>query len=231
MLFRVIILAPIMCVGGVAMSMQKNAQLAWVIIACMPLIVVFLVIIMRRAFPIFKSVQSKLDQVNLVMRENITGVRVIRAFTAEGREEKRFEEANEIMTQTSIKSQTLLSTLMPILMLIVNLGTIAVVWFGGQQIAQGSLAVGDLMAFIQYLVLIMYALVMMSMIFAMMPRASVCADRINEVMDIKPDIVNSKNPQTPQEKTGVVEFKNVTFRYGDAEKSVVSNISFSAQPG
>ena len=231
MLFRVIILAPIMCIGGVAMSMQKNAQLAWVIIACMPLIVVFLVLIMRRAFPVFKSVQTKLDKLNLVMRENVTGVRVIRAFTAEEREEKRFEEANEVMTQTSIKSQTLLSTLMPILMLIVNLGTIAVVWFGGQQIAQGSLAVGDLMAFIQYLVLIMYALVMMSMIFAMMPRASVCADRINEVMEIKPDIVNSKNPQTPQEKTGIVEFRDVTFKYGDAENPAIANISFTAKPG
>ncbi|MEA4854430.1 MAG: ABC transporter ATP-binding protein [Christensenella sp.] len=231
MMFRVIILAPIMCVGGIAMALQKNMQLAMVIIACMPLIVAFLVIVMRKVFPIFRSVQSKLDHLNLIMRENVTGVRVIRAFTAEKREEERFAKANAELTKTSVKSQVLLSTLMPLLMLIVNLGTIAVVWFGGQQIAQGSLMVGDLMAFIQYLVLIMYALVMMSLIFAMMPRASVCADRINEVMAITPNIKESTNPKAPKDRTGEVEFRDVTFRYGGAENPAVSNISFTAKPG
>ncbi len=231
MMFRVVVLAPIMCIGGVTLAMQKNMQLAWVIIACMPLVVVFLVLVMRKAFPVFRSMQAKLDGLNVVMRENVTGVRVIRAFTAEEREEKRFEDANGVLTQTSIRSQILMSTLMPLLMLIINVGTIAVVWFGGQQIAQGTLEVGDLMAFIQYLVLIMYALVMMSMIFAMMPRASVCADRINEVMDTEIDIRESKMPKTPEERTGVVEFRNVTFRYGDAEKPAISNISFQAEPG
>lgn len=231
MMFRVVVLAPIMCIGGVTLAMQKNMQLAWVIIACMPLVVVFLVLVMRKAFPVFRSMQSKLDGLNVVMRENITGVRVIRAFTAEEREEARFEEANNILTKTSIRSQILMSTLMPLLMLIINMGTIAVVWFGGQQIAQGTLEVGDLMAFIQYLVLIMYALIMMSMIFAMMPRASVCADRINEVMDMEIDIRESEKPQKPQEKTGVVEFKDVSFRYRDAENPAISKISFRAEPG
>ena len=231
MMFRVVILAPLMCAGGITLAIQKNMQLAWVIIACMPLILVFLIIVMRKAFPVFRSMQSKLDGLNVVMRENITGVRVIRAFTAEQREEKRFEDANRVLTKTSVRSQILMSTLMPLLMLIVNMGTIAVVWFGGQQIAQGTLEVGDLMAFIQYLVLIMYSLVMMSLIFAMMPRASVCADRINEVMDIDIDINNKEHTEKPQAKTGIVEFRNVTFKYGDAENPAVSNISFTAKPG
>ncbi|MEF9989349.1 MAG: ABC transporter ATP-binding protein [Christensenellaceae bacterium] len=231
MMFRVVILAPIMCVGGVALSIQKNPQLAWVIIVCMPLVLIFLIIVMKRAFPIFRSMQKKLDKLNVVMRESVTGVRVIRAFTAEKREEKRFEEANQVLTGTSIKSQVMMSTLMPILMLIINIGTIAVVWFGGQQIAKGTLMVGDLMAFIQYLVLIMYSLVMMSMIFAMMPRASVCADRINEVMDIKPDITQKETTVEPQSKTGVVEFKDVEFSYANTQHPAITNISFTAQPG
>ncbi len=231
MMFRVIILSPLMCIGGITLSVQANPQLSWVLIACMPLVVVFLVLVMRKAFPVFQSMQKKLDKLNLVMRENITGVRVIRAFTAEKREEERFEEANTILTQTSIRSQVLMSTLMPLLMLIINMGTIAVVWFGGQQIAQGTLQVGNLMAFIQYLMLIMYSLVMMSLIFAMMPRASVCADRINEVMDIDINIKNKEHTKKPQDKSGVVEFRDVTFKYGDAEKPAIANISFTAKPG
>lgn len=231
MLFRVIVLAPIMCIGAVILSIEKNAQLSFVVILCMPIIIVFLIFIMRSAFPLFRSMQKKLDRVNLIMRENITGVRVIRAFTAEDREQERFLQANQDITQTSIKSQIKISTLMPLLMLIINLGTIGVVWFGGQQISLGTMQVGDLMAFIQYLVLIMYSLVMMSLVFAMMPRASVCADRINEVFDIEPEIVNPKEAKIPQEKTGVVEFKDVALVYGDSTIPAVSNISFTALPG
>ncbi len=231
MMFRVIILAPIMCAGGIILAVQKNAQLALVLVVCMPVILVFLVLVMRKAFPVFHSVQKKLDKVNEVLRENITGVRVIRAFTAEEREEKRFEEANRDMTDTSIRSQVMISTLMPILMLIINLGTVFVVWFGGQQISAGTLEVGNLMAFIQYLMLIMYALVMMSLIFAMMPRASSCADRINEVMEIEPTIVNPAEPKQPAEARGVVEFKNVALAFGDADKPAIKNISFTAAPG
>lgn len=231
MMFRVIILAPIMCAGGIILAIQKNPQLALVLVVCMPIILVFLVLVMRKAFPVFTSVQKKLDKVNEVLRENITGVRVIRAFTAEEREEQRFEVANNDMTQTSIKSQIMISTLMPILMLIINLGTVFVVWFGGQQISMGTLEVGNLMAFIQYLMLIMYALVMMSLIFAMMPRASSCADRINEVMDIEPTIANPAEPKQPAETRGVVEFKNVALTFGGADAPAIKNISFTAVPG
>ncbi|MBC5647985.1 ABC transporter ATP-binding protein [Christensenella tenuis] len=231
MLFRVIILAPIMCIGGITLAFQKNATLAMVLVVCMPVIVVFLVLVLRSAFPIFRSMQSKLDKVNLIIRENITGVRVVRAFTAEEREEKRFEKANEDMTQASTKSQVKVSTLMPLLMLIINLGTVAVVWFGGQQISQGVIQVGDMMALIQYLMLIMYALVMMSLIFALMPRASVCAERIVEVLEIKPVITDAAQPKIPEKQTGVVEFRDVTLTYGNSETPAVSGISFTAMPG
>jgi ATP-binding cassette subfamily B protein len=231
MLFRVIILAPIMCAGGVILSVDKNPQLATILIVCMPIIVVFLVFILRRAFPVFHAMQRKLDKVNMVLRENITGVRVIRAFTAEQREEERFQQANSDMTNTSIKSQVIISTLMPILMLIINIGTVIVVWFGGQQISQGTMYAGDLMAFIQYMMLIMYALVMMSLIFAMAPRASSCAERINEVLEIAPVITNPANAKNPENKTGVVEFDNVELAYGGSGKPAVANISFTARPG
>ena len=229
--FRVIILAPIMCIGGITLAFQKNATLAMVLVVCMPVIVVFLVLVLRSAFPVFRSMQAKLDKVNLIIRENITGVRVVRAFTAEQREEKRFEEANEDMTRTSTKSQVKVSTLMPLLMLIINLGTVAVVWFGGQQISQGVIQVGDMMALIQYLMLIMYALVMMSLIFALMPRASVCAERIMEVLEIKPAIKDAVNPKIPEKKTGIVEFRDVTLAYGNSDTPAVSGISFTAMPG
>lgn len=231
MFFRIIVLSPIICVGGVVMALAKNAEMSLIIFVCMPAVIVVVLIVLRKAFPVFEQMQNKLDKVNLVLRENITGVRVVRAFDAQEREQMRFEKANFEMTESSIRSQLIMAALMPMIMLIVNLGTVAVVWFGGQQIAVGLLEVGDMMAFIQYLVLIMYSLVMMSMIFAMLPRASVCAARIQEVMEIEPDIVSPASPKSPAQETGTVEFRDVELRYADAEKPAIANISFTARPG
>ncbi len=231
MMFRIIVLAPIMCIGGVVLSLQKNTQLALVLIACIPIILLALVFILRRVIPVFTAVQQKLDHLNLVLRENITGVRVIRAFTAEEREQERFDEANETMTASSVRSQTVVATLMPLMMLVMNLCTVLIVWFGGNQIAVGQMQVGDLMAFIQYMMLIMYALIMMSLILALMPRSMVCAKRINEVLAIEPTIVNAQNAQKPETPSGVVEFRDVALRYGDSEAAAVRHISFTASPG
>ncbi len=231
LLLRLVVLAPVMCIGGVVLSIAKNPQLATVVLICMPIILIFLILVLRSTFPVFRSVQSKLDRVNLIIKENVTGVRVVRAFTAEEREQERFAEANADMTNTSIKSQIKVSTLMPMLMLIINLGTVAVVWVGGQQISLGTMQVGDMMAVIQYLMLIMYALLIMALVFAMMPRASVCADRINEVLDIKPRIANPASPKTPENPTGVVEFKDVAMKYGENGVEAISHISFTAKPG
>ncbi len=231
MMFRVIILAPVMCIGAIILSFMKNAQLALVLTCCIPVIIVVLVLVLRRVLPVFRSQQSKLDRVNLILRENLTGVRVIRAFTAEEREEDRFEDANEDMTAASTRSQTLVSTLMPIMMFVVNFCTVLIVWIGGNQVAAGSLLVGDLMAFIQYLTLILYALIMMSLILAIFPRANVCANRINEVMDTPPAILPPAQPTYPITKEGLVEFKNVALRYSDDGREAIQNISFTAQPG
>ena len=231
MLLRVVVLAPIMCIGGVILSLLANLRLGIVVIACMPVILVFLIVIIRKVYPLFQSMQVKLDRVNQIIKENITGVRVVRAFTAEQREIARFEEANTDMTDVSIKSQLKIATIMPILMLIVNLGTVAVVWAGGTQISSGSMQVGNMMAIIQFLVLIMYSLLMMALVFAMMPRASVCADRLNEVFAIEPQITNPQTPKTPEKLTGAVEFKNVALSYGDSPQPAISDISFTANPG
>ncbi len=231
MFLRLIVLAPIMCIGGILLSFQKNMQVGIVVLVFMPVILLFLILVLRKVFPVFDSVQSKLDKVNLVLKENITGVRVIRAFTAEQREESRFEHANNDMTQVSIKSQVIIATFMPMIMLILNVGTVFVVWSGGQQVSYSAMQVGDIMAVIQYLMLIMYALVIMAFVFSMMPRALSCSKRINEVFDIQPQIVNAENLKSPPNKTGVVEFKDVSLSYGDAEHPAVSGISFTANPG
>ncbi len=231
MMFRIIVLAPIMCIGGVVLSLQKNTQLAMILIACIPIILLALVLILRRVIPVFTAVQSKLDHVNLVLRENITGVRVIRAFTAEEREQERFHEANQDMTASSIRSQTVVATLMPLMMLVMNLCTVVIVWFGGNQIAENQMQVGDLMAFIQYMMLIMYALIMMSLILALMPRSMVCAKRINEVLAIQPTILNAAEPKIPKEPSGLVEFRNVALSYGGSKTPAVENISFTAEAG
>ncbi len=231
MMFRVIILAPVMCIGAMILSFQKNAQLALVLTCCIPVIVLVLVLVLRKVLPVFRSQQSKLDRVNLILRENLTGVRVIRAFTAEDREEERFADANEDMTASATRSQTLVSTLMPIMMFVVNLCTVIIVWIGGNQVAAGNLLVGDLMAFIQYLTLILYALIMMSLILAMFPRANVCANRINEVMDTPPAIQPPQTPRHPDKKEGVVEFRDVALKYDEGGHDAVKNISFTARPG
>ena len=231
MMFRVVILAPIMCIGGVVLALTTNLHLGMVVVAVIPVIVLFLFIVIKGVYPIFRSMQIKLDRVNQIIKENITGVRVVRAFTAEEREKERFQSANADMTQVSMKSQLRISTLMPMLMLIVNIGTVCVVWVGSQEISAGAMQVGEIMAVIQYLVLIMYALLVMAVVFAMMPRASVCAGRLNEVFDIEPQIVNPEKATKPAALTGVVEFKDVSLAYGKDAKPAVSAISFTAKPG
>ncbi len=231
MMFRIMVLAPLMCIGGIAMAVSKNPRLSWVIVAAMPVVLLFIIILFKKVIPIFRSVQKKLDNLNLVMRESLTGVRVIRAFTADKREQQRFDAANETLTQASIRSQILLSSMMPFLMLIINIANVFVIWFGGQNIAAGAMQVGDVMAFLQYLMQIMMALVMMSLVFVMLPRASVCANRINEVLQTEVSIKSPKNPETTEKDTGVIEFKNVSFKYAGADNMAIEDISFTAKPG
>src|SRR5690606_16137144 len=174
--------------------------------------------------------QKRLDRLNLVLRENLTGVRVIRAFNREKHEQARLQNANKDLTDVSIKVNKVMAFMMPIMMLVMNLTVVAVVWIGGIRIDHGAMQIGDLMAYVQYIMQIMFALIMASMMFIMIPRASVSAHRINEVLDMKP-VVFSEGNATADRKRGTLEFEHVTFRYPGAEEPALSDISFKAHPG
>ena len=230
-MLRLMIYAPLMFIGGVIMAVRKDAQLAMILIVILPVLLGMIFFVVRRGLPLFKSLQKKLDKVNRVFREGLTGIRVIRAFNKIDHESKRFDEANTDLTETGIKVNRIMAMLMPLLILIINLATIAVVWFGGQRIDAGAMQVGDLMAFMQYIMRIMFSLMMLSMMFVFIPRASASAQRINEVLDIHPEINDPDSPVTSETKKGYIEFRNVSFKYPGAEEPALKNISFKACPG
>ncbi|MBH8605403.1 ABC transporter ATP-binding protein [Thermoactinomyces sp. CICC 10522] len=230
MILRMMISAPLMCIGGVIMAVFKDIKLSFVIIAVVPVLVMVIFAITRKSFPLYQAMQSKLDKLNLILNEGLTGIRVIRSFNRTDHEKKRFDEANSDLIQTAIRVNQLMASLMPMMMLVLNFSTIAIIWFGGIRIDSGAIQVGDLMAFLQYAMQIMFSLIMVSMMFIMIPRSSASAARINEVLEIVPDIKDGKQAAT-EEKKGVIEFRDVTFRFPWAEKPALSNISFSARSG
>ena len=228
---RILVMAPIMFVGALIMALSKDTYLARVIAAAIPLVLGMMIFVAVKGMPLFKSMQTKVDKLNLVVREGLTGIRVIRAFNRTDFEKDRFKAANKDLTDTAIKVNKLLATLMPLMMFVFNLLTIGILWFGANRIDLGEMAVGDLMAFIQYAMQIMMSVIMVAMMFILIPRASASAVRINEVLDLKPEILDPKNPNNRKVERGHVEFKNVYFRYPGAEEPVLSNISFDARPG
>jgi ATP-binding cassette subfamily B protein len=230
MIFRMVIMAPIMATGGIIMAISKDAKLTMILLVSVPTLLLVIILIARKALPMFKSLQKKIDRLNLVLRENLTGVRVIRAFGKEEYEKNRFNEANFDLTETALKVNRFVALVFPLMLVIINLTTIAIVWFGAKRIDNNALQIGDLMAVIQYVMQIMFSFLMMSIIFVLLPRASASAERINEVLAIEPEIKETDKPVIP-EKKGIVEFKNVTFRYPGAKEPAVSNISFKALPG
>ncbi|MDI6600618.1 MAG: ABC transporter ATP-binding protein [Thermoanaerobacteraceae bacterium] len=231
MSLRMVATAPIMAIGGIIMALSRAPSISWIFLVVIPVIALVMVIVSRISVPLFGSIQKKIDTLNRVLRENLTGVRVIRAFNRVDYENKRFNKANLDLTNTAIRVNRLMAGLMPIIMFIFNMTTIAIIWFGSVRIDRGIIQVGDLMAFIQYATLIMSSVMMISMIFIMYPRASASAERINEVLDTTPEIIDPVRPQIPAEIKGVVEFRDVTFRYPGAEEPVLSNITFGAEPG
>ncbi len=230
-MLRLMLYAPLVFIGGIIMAMQKDAKLALILVVALPALAILIFLIVKKGLPLFKKMQKKLDRVNLVFRENLTGVRVIRAFNRTDHENKRFDEANADLTQTSLKVNRIIALMMPVMMLLINLATIAVVWFGGHRIDSGAMQVGDLMAFIQYIMRIMFSLMMLSMMFVFIPRASASAERINEVLDMHPEIIDPENPVAADGQKGFVEFKNVSFIYPGAEQPAIDKISFTAGPG
>jgi len=230
MMLRMVVSAPIMFVGGLIMAVSKDAKLSLVIVAAMPVLVVSILLILWKGVPLFGQVQKRLDRLNLVLRENLTGIRVIRAFNRESQEKVRLTKANADLTDVSIKVNKIMAFLMPVMMLVMNLTVVGVIWFGGIRINNGGMQIGDLMAFIQYVMQIMFALVMASVMFVMIPRAAVSAKRINEVLEMEPTMVDAGTASADQER-GTLVFDRVTFSYPGAEAPVLSDISFTARPG
>lgn len=230
-ILRMMVMSPLMAIGGIIMALSKDVGLSWVIIVAVPILLLVIFLVVRRAIPLFKQVQVRLDRVNRVMRESLTGVRVIRSFNRIGFEQRRFREANSDLTETTIKVNKIMAFLMPSMMLIMSLTQVAIVWFGGIRIDAGDMQVGDLMAFIQYAMQIMFSMVMLSMMFVLIPRASASAARINEVLAIAPTIKDEGKKEMMFHQKGYVEFREVTFSYPGAEEPALKNLSFSAAPG
>ena len=230
MMMRRMLSAPLMIVGALIMALRKDVELSKVILVVIPIIIVTIAIIAKFTLPMFQKMQNKIDKLNLVVRENLTGIRVIRVFNKVEAEQERFNQASLEVSRIATMANRLMGALMPLMMLILNLSIIAVIWFGGIRINDGDLMVGDLMAFIQYLTQVMFSLLMLTMMFVLIPRAQASAVRINEVLEMKSPIQEPKEAIQPQLK-GYVEFKNVSFGYEGAEEYAISNISFVAKPG
>ncbi|AMB39590.1 MULTISPECIES: ABC transporter ATP-binding protein [Paenarthrobacter] len=222
---------PIMCVGGIIMALREDLSLSWLVWVSVPLLVAVVGYLVVRLMPLFRSMQAKIDAINGVLREQIIGIRVVRAFVREPYEAKRFGDANQDLTAVSVKIGNLFVLMFPAIGMILHLSTAAVLWFGGQRVDSGDMQVGALTAFLQYLLQILIAVMMGTFMAMMIPRASVCADRIGEVLDVEPSIHNPVNPVVPAAKAGRVEYRDVTFKYPGAEAPVLSNVSFTAEPG
>lgn len=231
MMMRFMIFAPIMCIGGIIMAMSKDKKLTLVLAVALPLLAITILSLAGVVVPMFKAMQKKLDKVNLVLRENLTGIRVIRAFNRLDAEKVRFSAANRDLTDTSIKVNKILAAMQPIMMLFMNITSVLIIWFASLRIRDNQIQLGDMMAFLQYAMQIMFSLIMVSIMYVMVPRAQASAERINEVLDMKPEINDPKKSQKADEKRGYVEFKDVTFSYPGAEKPALSGISFAASPG
>lgn len=231
MILRMMITAPMMMIGGVIMSLSKDKPLTWVFAVALPVLAATLGFIASKGIPLFKLMQVKIDKINLVLRENLTGIRVIRAFNRIDREKARFEDANADLTNNYIKVNRIMAFLMPSVMLIMNLTTTAILWFGIIRINNGDMSMGSLVAFTQYAFQILFSVIMVSMMFIMVPRASAAAVRINEVLDTVPEINDQEQLKIADKSRGFVEFRDVAFSYHGAEQPAISNISFIAKPG
>ena len=228
---NVILLAPMTMVGGIIMSLRLNVSLSSVVFVAIPVLLVFLALMVRTALPLFTSMQAKIDRVNQVTREVLSGIRVIRAFDRTRHEEARFREANRDLTETTLRVNRLFALMFPMVTIVMNLSTVAIMWFGGKQIAEGAMPIGDLTAFLTYIIQILFAVIMATILFVMVPRAAASAERIQEVLDTEPTIVDPPDPVRDVPLVGSVEFRDVEFRYPHAEEPVLTGIDFSVEPG
>ena len=232
---NVMILAPIMAVGGVIMAVRADAQLSLILLVIVPIMAAFIALMMSKALPLFRSIQVKVDRINQVVRESLSGVRVIRAFVRTEHEQRRFDAANQDLTATTLKVTRLFALMLPTVMLIFNLSSVAIMWFGSVAVDNGSLSIGNLTAFLAYVMQILFSVLMAVVMFVMVPRAAASAERIQQVLETEATLVDPEVPATqpvePTARRGVVEFHDVEFRYPGAEDPVLRGISFRAAPG
>ena len=231
MIFNMSISAPMMVVGGIILAWGQDATLTWVLVAVMPVVAIVFLTIIRRAIPLFQAMQVKIDKLNLVLDEILGGVRVIRAFDRGAHEHRRFDVANLDVTDTAISVNRIVAMLMPAMMLTLNFTSLAILWFGSIRIDQGHMQIGALIAFLQYAMFILQAVLMVTVMFVMLPRAAASATRINEVLDTAPEILDPEQPQPAPAEHGYVEFQRVTFSYPGAEEPALADVSFSTRPG
>jgi len=229
--FRFILYSPIMCVGGLIMALSKDRHLAVVLAVSLPLLLVIMMGMASMVVPAFTIMQKKIDRLNLTMRESLTGIRVIRAFNRTDYEKKRFKDANRELTNVAIRVNKIMAGLMPVMTLIMNGTSLAILWFGGLRISRGQMQIGDMMAFTQYAMQIMFSVLMVAVMFVMIPRAQASAIRVNEVLDMPPEVTDPKQPLVPEQKSAFLEFRDVTFSYPGAEVPVLQDISFVSKAG
>lgn len=229
---RMMFYSPIVAVGGIIMAVRKGPSISWIIALACIVLIGLIVVIFTKAMPKFKIMQKLIDRLNLVFRENLTGVMAVRAFGNQDFERKRFDKANTDLTQNMLYVSRIMIFMFPAMMLLMNVVSLLIVWVGADKISQSAMQVGDMMAFMQYAMQIIMSFLMMSIMFIMVPRAAVSAERISEVLETEQSILDPEKPeQFDNSKTGYVEFKNVNFRYNGAEEDVLKNITFTAKPG
>lgn len=231
MMLNVVLMAPMMMIGGIIMAVRLSVSLSAVIVVAIPVMLLLIGLVLRSAVPLFKSMQVKIDRVNQVTREVLSGVRVIRAFDRTRYEEERFGGANRDLTWTTLRVNRLFALMIPLLTLVLNCSTVAIMWFGGIQIADHGMPIGDLTAFLTYIVQILMSVLLATIMFVMVPRAAASAERIQAVLDTAPTIMDPSRPVTDVPARGRVEFRDVEFRYPGAEEPVLRGISFAVEPG
>lgn len=223
--------APLMAIGGVILAIQEDGTLAWLIAVAVPVLLILVSLIVTRMVPLFRKMQRRIDRINQVLREQLTGIRVIRAFVREPEETARFDQANRDVTDTAIRAGRLMALMFPVVMLVLNVSSIAVLWFGAFRIEAGEMQIGTLTAFLSYLMQILMSVMMATFMAVMVPRAAVCADRISEVLNTESTVVPPINPVTTLTQRGRIEFSSVSFQYPGAELPVLSDLSFVVEPG
>ncbi|MFC9560484.1 ABC transporter ATP-binding protein [Agromyces sp. NPDC056965] len=227
----ILVSAPILAIGGVIMALREDLALSWIMVVAVPVLLVSVGLIISRMVPLFQSMQKRIDGVNRVLREQLTGIRVIRAFVREGVESERFDEANDALTDTALKAGRLFALVFPVVMLVLNVSSIAVLWFGAYRVEDGSMQIGSLTAFLSYLIQILMAVMMATMIAFLLPRAAVSAGRIGEVLETASSVVDPEQPVFALTAPGTVEFRHVDFAYPGAEEPVLHDLNFVAEPG